>query len=80
MRAAKDQEIFLAARQANAIVMTKDVDFVHLVQQSGIPPQIILLTCGNTSNAQLKRVLKQSFDRTAEWLRKGEAVVEITGP
>jgi predicted nuclease of predicted toxin-antitoxin system len=80
LRAAKDQEIFLAARQANAIIMTKDVDFVHLVQKSGIPPQIILLTCGNTSNAQLKRLLKRSFARTAEWLRKGEGVVEITGP
>jgi predicted nuclease of predicted toxin-antitoxin system len=78
LRDAKDQEIYSAARQANAVVMTKDIDFVHLVEKSGPPPQVILLTCGNTSNAQLKQILKRSFDRTIEWLRKGEPVVEIT--
>ncbi len=30
LRDAKDQEIFLAARKANALVMTKDTDFVHI--------------------------------------------------
>jgi predicted nuclease of predicted toxin-antitoxin system len=78
LRDARDQEIYSAAKQANAIVMTKDVDFVHLVDKFGIPPQVILLTCGNTSNTQLKQILKGSFTRTIEWLRKGEPVVEIT--
>jgi predicted nuclease of predicted toxin-antitoxin system len=77
LRNAKDQEIFSAARQANAVVMTKDVDFVQLVEKFGSPPQIILLACGNTSNAQLKQILGRSFDRTAEWLQKGEPIVEI---
>ncbi len=78
LRDAKDQEIFFAARKANALVMTKDADFVHLVEKFGIPPQVILLACGNTSNAQLKQILKRSFSRTLEWLEKGESVVEIT--
>jgi predicted nuclease of predicted toxin-antitoxin system len=79
LRNAKDQEIFSAARQANALVMTKDADFVHLVEKSGTPPQVILLACGNTSNARLKEILKSSWGRTTEWLEKGEPVVEITG-
>ena len=58
--------------------MTKDADFVRLVEKFGAPPQVILLACGNTSNAQLKEILKRSFQRTMEWLRKGEPVVEIT--
>jgi len=37
LRSAKDSEIFFAARQANAVVMTKDVDFVYLVETSGAP-------------------------------------------
>jgi predicted nuclease of predicted toxin-antitoxin system len=78
LRDAKDQDIFSAARQADAIVMTKDVDFVRLVEKFGAPPQVILLACGNTSNARLKEILKRSFQRTTEWLRKGEPVVEIT--
>ena len=77
LRDAKDQEIFSAARQANAVVMTKDADFVRLVEKSGTPPQVILLACGNTSNARLKEILKRSWDRTMEWLEKGEPVVEI---
>jgi predicted nuclease of predicted toxin-antitoxin system len=31
LRHAKDQDIFAAARQADAIVMTKDEDFVEMV-------------------------------------------------
>jgi predicted nuclease of predicted toxin-antitoxin system len=68
LRDAPDQEIFASARQANAVVMTKDIDFMHLVEKSGVPPQVILLACGNTSNAQLKQILKRSFDHTIEWL------------
>ncbi len=79
LRNAKDREIFLAAQKANAVVMTKDADFVHLVEQSGTPPQVILLACGNTSNSQLREILKRTFVQTMEWIRKGEAVVEITG-
>jgi predicted nuclease of predicted toxin-antitoxin system len=79
LRDARDQEIFYAARQANAVFMTKDADFVLLVEKLGAPPQVILLSCGNTSNAQLRQILKRSFDRTMEWLQKGEPVVEIAG-
>jgi predicted nuclease of predicted toxin-antitoxin system len=78
LRNARDRQIFLAARQANAVVMTKDADFVHLVEQSGPPPQVILLTCGNASNSQLRQILTRTFVQTLEWIRKGEPVVEIT--
>jgi len=78
LRNAKDRQIFLAAREANAVVMTKDADFVHLVKQSGPPPQVIFLTCGNTSNSQLREILKRTLVQTMEWIGKGEPVVEIT--
>ncbi|HEX2201765.1 MAG TPA: DUF5615 family PIN-like protein [Longimicrobium sp.] len=35
LRDAEDAEIFAAAREANATIMTKDIDFVHLVQKFG---------------------------------------------
>jgi predicted nuclease of predicted toxin-antitoxin system len=38
LRDAKDIEIFEAARSVNAIIMTKDSDFVDLVCRLGIPP------------------------------------------
>ena len=44
-----DETIFAAARKAAAIVMTKDRDFLRLLEQFGPPPRVIWITCGNTS-------------------------------
>ena len=54
LRDAEDTEIFEAAKLQGIIFMTKDSDFVDLVNRFGQPPQIILLTCENTSNDRLK--------------------------
>ena len=78
LRDAKDREIFLAAREAGAVVLTKDSDFVRLLEQLGPPPQILWITVGNTSNAHLKEVLSRSFNSAQELLRGGEPLVEIT--
>ncbi len=77
LRKASDREIFLAARAEPAVVMTKDVDFVNLVNRLGTPPQVIWLTCGNTSNTHLRRILSQTFAQAMSLLASGEAVVEI---
>jgi predicted nuclease of predicted toxin-antitoxin system len=77
LREAKDRGIFLSARQAGTVVMTKDRDFVRLVEELGSSPQVIWLTCGNTSNARLKEILKQTFHKTLELLEAGERIVEI---
>lgn len=53
-----DKEIFDSAGRAGAVVMTKDRDLVDLVETFGPPPQIIWLTCGNTSNARLQTILE----------------------
>lgn len=41
--------------------MTKGADFVELVEQHGPPPQVILVTCGNTSNLRLRRLLESAW-------------------
>lgn len=56
LREAEDLDIFDEARRAKAVVLTKDEDFVILVQRLGPPPQVIWLTCGNVSNAHLKKI------------------------
>ena len=57
LRDAKDIEIFEAAKFANAVIMTKDSDFVDLVCRLGTPPQILWMTCGNVTNRNLRRLL-----------------------
>lgn len=60
---ASDPEIFQAARVAAAVILTKDRDFVELVRRRGAPPPVIWITCGNTSNQEIARVLSATSKR-----------------
>ena len=78
LRDADDVEIFEAARQKNAIVLTKDSGFIELLSRFGSPPKIIWLTCGNTSKARLKTIFEQHLDIALDLLKEHD-LVEITG-
>lgn len=79
LRDGEDSEIFEAAKAQEVVFMTKDSDFVDLVDRLGTPPQIIWLTCGNTSNAQLREILRLVLLEALELLYSGEKLVEISG-
>jgi predicted nuclease of predicted toxin-antitoxin system len=59
------------------VIMTKDSDFVRILDEQGPPPQVIWVTCGNTSNARLKRVLTTTLPKALDLLQAGERLVEI---
>jgi predicted nuclease of predicted toxin-antitoxin system len=80
LRDAGDEEIFAAARAANAIVLTKDSDFVRLLEQQGSPPKVLWLTCGNTSNAALQQILSKHLTMALSLFAGGEDLVEIGSP
>lgn len=80
LREAEDPAIFAAARAAGAVVLTKGRDFVDLLERHGPPPQIVWLTCGNTSNAYLRQILAGGWPQVAALLDAGEPLVEISGP
>lgn len=77
LRDAEDEEIFRAAKKANAVVITKDADFLLLLDRFGSPPKIIWLTCGNTSNENLKIILSKTLRDGLDILESGEEIVEI---
>ncbi len=77
LRESKDEHIFEEARKANAVIMTKDEDFSILVGRYGNPPQILWITCGNTSNAHLCDILRRALPSAFEMLNHGEPLVEI---
>ncbi len=79
LRSAEDPEIFAGARTEGAVVLTKDSDFVDLVARLGPPPQIIWLSCGNTSNAFLREILRKAWPHIDALLAAGEPLVEIGG-
>jgi predicted nuclease of predicted toxin-antitoxin system len=78
LRDATDKEIFEAARREAAVVMTKDSDFILLLDRLGAPPQVIWITCGNTSNARLKGILTNTLPKALKLLKSGEELVEIS--
>lgn len=80
LRDAKDAEIFDAARQAGVTVISKDADFVELVERQGAPPQVLWVTCGNSTNARLREILTQCLPDAMALLQKREPVVEISDP
>lgn len=78
-RALKDRVIFERAREANVVVMTKDRDFVDLVERLGPPPQVLWVTCGNTSNREMQRILETAGPAVLALLRGGDPLVELSG-
>ena len=49
---------------------------VDLVIRLGSPPQILWVTCGNTSNAKLKTILTKAWPVAENLLKAGEKVVD----
>ena len=77
-RDASDEDIFAAARDAGAIVLTKDRDFPDLLERYGPPPKVIWVTMGNTTNARMREVLQRLLPTALELLAKGESLVELS--
>jgi predicted nuclease of predicted toxin-antitoxin system len=77
LRDAEDDAIWAAARDANVIILTKDSDFEERIQRFGPPPQVIWLTCGNTSEARLKEIFAAHLQIALDLLKAGNPLVEI---
>jgi uncharacterized protein (DUF433 family) len=67
------------ARGAGTVVLTKDRDFLDLLRRHAPPPQIVWLTCGNTSNAVLRQLFHLQWPAIMQLLADGEPLVEISG-
>jgi predicted nuclease of predicted toxin-antitoxin system len=77
---AADRELFDAARLRATSLVTKDRDFAELVAWLGPPPGIILLSCGNTSTAYLRDMMRNQLAEAPRLIRGGEPLVEIGAP
>lgn len=78
LRDATDSDIFEAAKKADVVVMSKDDDFIQLIDKKGVPPKLIWITCGNTSNTKMRDFLSTTLFNAKELLESGENVVEIS--
>jgi len=77
LRDALDAEIFASAQKNEIVIVSKDSDFVELISRYGIPPQLLWLTCGNTTNRRLHEIFRQTFPAALALLNAGQWIVEI---
>lgn len=76
---ASDEDAFAKAREANAIILTKDADFPQILARLGAPPALIWLTVGNTSSTRLRAILGDRLEIALDMIEQGERLVEIGG-
>ena len=79
LRDATDRVIFMSAREAGAVLVSKDADFRKLLEEHGPPPQVIWVTCGNTSNLRLQALIRAAWPQIMTLLEAGEPIVELSG-
>ncbi len=72
-----DADIFQSAGRMGAVIVSKDSDFVDLVNRLGQPPQVLWVTCGNRSNSSMKELLMLAFPEALRLLAAGEPIVEL---
>ncbi len=66
----------MAARPADAIIVSKDSDFPDLLRLLGPPPRIIWLRCGNRSNHEMMRLFDATLPDVLKLL-ESDALVEV---
>jgi predicted nuclease of predicted toxin-antitoxin system len=76
MRDAPDQDICLEAKRRQAIIVTKDKDYVALVEKEQIL-QLLLIRTGNKTTAELFHVLDAGWADVEARLLRGQGQVEI---
>lgn len=78
LSSASDEEIFEEATKREALIISKDVDFLNLQNRLGAPPKILWLTCGNTSKQRLKEIFTNHLQEALDALQDND-LVEISG-
>ena len=68
----------IEARSLWALGLRNALD-MDIFQQAKKAPAIILVTCGNTSNARMRGILSKKLNFILELIKGGEPLVEITG-
>ena len=77
LKESSDLNIFFFAKKQNAIVITKDSDFLILNKRFGSPPKVTWLTCGNTSVNKMKEIFEMHLMYAIQTL-ENESIIEIS--
>lgn len=74
---ASDHRVWQAAASLDAVVVSKDSDFVSFVAGGVIGTGLVRLRIGNCANAALYDIVRRSWAGVVARLEEGETVVEL---
>lgn len=76
---AEDKAIWQTAIERDAILVSKDEDFVILQSVSKVSPQLIWVRTGNTTRRELLAMFEKLLPALLAQLAAGESLIEING-
>lgn len=74
---ATDKSIVARAKEIDAVIVSKDGDFVGLLENTEQPPAFLWVRVGNTSNRVLFERLEAKWAAIEAALAQGHKVVEL---
>lgn len=77
LREAEDAPIWRYALDHQAILITKDEDFIERARHTNNAPAIVWLRLGNASNRALQQWLIPQLPQIIEWIEQGVRLLEI---
>jgi predicted nuclease of predicted toxin-antitoxin system len=76
----EDKDIWNYALENGYIIITKDNDFLDLLEIKGFPPKVVLIKTGNNSSKTLADLLIDAKPRIEDLENNNYGLLEIYGP
>jgi predicted nuclease of predicted toxin-antitoxin system len=76
----EDKDIWNYSLNNRYIIVTKDNDFLDLLELNGFPPKVVLLKTGNNSSKALAELLINAKPEIEELENNEYGLLEIYGP
>ena len=77
---AKDDDIWNYALENGCIIITKDNDFLDLLELKGFPPKVVLIKTGNNSSKILAELIVDAKQQIEDLKNDKYGLLEIYGP
>jgi predicted nuclease of predicted toxin-antitoxin system len=77
---AKDRDIWNYAKEHDYIIITKDNDFVNLLEFNGFPPRVVLIKTGNNDRRALAELFISAKSMIEDLEHNNYGLLEIVGP
>ena len=77
---AKDDDIWNYALENSYIIITKDNDFLDLLELKGFPPKVVLIKTGNNSSKILAKIIVDAKQQIEDMENNKYGLLEVYGP